>query len=257
MLSVITVSYNNSFGLAKTIKSVLNVLSNNFESYEHIIIDGQSTDDSFSIIRDYSLICNNVKFIVEKDVNLYDAMNKGLSVASGSWVYFLNSGDTIVNAKLWAFIILLTRHVNIPITFQTLQNYKFDFYLWGLNLSQLCNANLIAHQGILVPRVHFKDLFFDVTRVIDADTKWINAVNQSSSSFLPLFMVGCIFDLGGISSNPIKSFGLRGISCVSDFLKVILFLIFNQRLYYRIIYMFKYKYIKIDEVKTVAESYNF
>jgi len=87
-VSIITVVYNN----AKTIKDAIeSVLNQTYKNIEYIVIDGGSTDGTVEIIKSYGGKIN--KFISEKDNGLYDAMNKGISLASGCVVGILNSDD--------------------------------------------------------------------------------------------------------------------------------------------------------------------
>ena len=69
-------------------------------SFEHILVDGASTDQSQSIAKKYKSIMNNVVLFSEKDTGIYNAMNKGLAIASGSHIAFLNSGDTLEHSKV-------------------------------------------------------------------------------------------------------------------------------------------------------------
>jgi glycosyltransferase involved in cell wall biosynthesis len=97
-LSVITVNLNNLIGLKKTMESVIN---QNFSDFEYIVIDGGSTDGSYEIIQqfDYSKI-ENYQWISEKDSGVYEAMNKGIRLAKGEYLLFLNSGDFLVDKKV-------------------------------------------------------------------------------------------------------------------------------------------------------------
>ncbi len=103
-LSVITINRNNAEGLRKTIQSVLSQTNNDFE---YIIIDGASTDGSVDVIKE--LVQNSafnssadvvqrlplqVRWISEPDGGIYNAMNKGIQMASGDYVLFMNSGDS-------------------------------------------------------------------------------------------------------------------------------------------------------------------
>lgn len=91
-LSIISVNLNNSQGLETTLRSVIEQTYNN---YELIIIDGASNDGSLEIIQKYNN--NNSKWISEPDRGIYNAMNKGISLAQGEYCLFLNSGDWFVN----------------------------------------------------------------------------------------------------------------------------------------------------------------
>jgi glycosyltransferase involved in cell wall biosynthesis len=87
-LSIVTINYNNFLGLEKTIQSVVNQTSDDFE---YIVIDGDSNDGSKEIIEKYA---NNISYWVsEPDKGIYDAMNKGILAAKGDFCQFLNSGD--------------------------------------------------------------------------------------------------------------------------------------------------------------------
>lgn len=87
-LSVITINYNNRDGLRKTIESVVNQTCKDFE---YVIIDGGSTDGSVDVIKEYADRINY--WVSEPDNGCYHAMNKGVKVATGEYVIFMNSGD--------------------------------------------------------------------------------------------------------------------------------------------------------------------
>ena len=95
-VSVITINYNHSKQLEATIRSVVGnakMLGNAFEEeVEYIVIDGGSTDSSACVIRRYSEYISY--WVSEADNGIYNAMNKGISVARGEYCLFLNSGDT-------------------------------------------------------------------------------------------------------------------------------------------------------------------
>jgi glycosyltransferase involved in cell wall biosynthesis len=90
LVSIITVVYNSQNLLEKTILSIIN---QTYTNIEYLIIDGASTDKTIDIIKKYET--SITKWISEKDNGLYDAMNKGLKMASGNYVWFINSGDKI------------------------------------------------------------------------------------------------------------------------------------------------------------------
>ena len=94
-LSIITINRNNADGLDKTIQSVI---SQSYEDFEYIVIDGNSTDHSIDIIKKYN---SNINYWVsETDKGIYNAMNKGIAKANGNYVLFLNSGDYLVNSDV-------------------------------------------------------------------------------------------------------------------------------------------------------------
>lgn len=90
-ISIITVSYNSSTTIRGTIESVL---SQCYSNIEYIIVDGLSKDNTVSIIKEYESKFNGrLRWISEKDKGLYDAMNKGLRMATGDVVGIINSDD--------------------------------------------------------------------------------------------------------------------------------------------------------------------
>ena len=91
-VSIITINKNNATGLDKTIRSVIN---QTFKEVEFIIIDGASNDGSIDIIKQNEQ--NVTRWISQTDSGIYNAMNKGIALATGEYVYFLNSGDCFIN----------------------------------------------------------------------------------------------------------------------------------------------------------------
>lgn len=119
LLSIITINYNNAEGLRKTLASVA---SQTYPYIEHIIIDGDSTDNSVEVIREYesslasrlcgvpenargdlgcsSPLASRLKWISEKDSGIYNAMNKGIRMATSEYIQILNSGDMLFDAHV-------------------------------------------------------------------------------------------------------------------------------------------------------------
>lgn len=95
-LSIITINYNNAQGLLKTLNSVL---TQTCLEFEHVIVDGASTDNAVEIIEQYekdATACGiKVTWVSEKDTGIYNAMNKGIRMATGEYIQILNSGDIL------------------------------------------------------------------------------------------------------------------------------------------------------------------
>lgn len=86
-VSIITVCYNSIDTIDKTIQ---NTLKQTYKNFEYILVDGASTDGTLEVIKKYN---DSIHWISEPDNGIYDAMNKGLKIATGEWVLFRNSGD--------------------------------------------------------------------------------------------------------------------------------------------------------------------
>ena len=100
-VSIITVSFNSAKTIAETIESVL---SQNFPEIEYIIVDGNSTDDTVKIIRQYENRIN--KWVSEKDLGMYDAMNKGIAMATGDVIGILNSDDVYIDIYIYYTLLV-------------------------------------------------------------------------------------------------------------------------------------------------------
>lgn len=89
-VSIVTINYNNANGLEKTIKSII---AHSTPLFEYIVIDGNSNDESKEILHHYA---NKIsRWISEPDSGIYNAMNKGIKIANGEYILFINSGDTL------------------------------------------------------------------------------------------------------------------------------------------------------------------
>ena len=96
VFSIITVVYNGESLLPGTMESVFR---QTYPNVEYILVDGASKDNSLKIIQEYAAKMPNLRWISEPDRGLYDAMNKGLRMATGDFVQFLNAGDWLYDAE--------------------------------------------------------------------------------------------------------------------------------------------------------------
>ena len=94
-ISIITINFNDRNGLLRTIKSVV---SQTFNNYEFIIIDGGSKDGSVEVIKEYEDFIDY--WVSEPDKGIYNAMNKGVMKAHGEYCIFMNSADCFCNSDV-------------------------------------------------------------------------------------------------------------------------------------------------------------
>jgi len=199
--SIITVCRNAADTIEETIKSVI---SQSYENYEFIIIDGKSSDKTGDIIKKYENYIT--KYISEKDSGIYDAMNKGVSFAHGDYVFFLNANDVFSKSTVLEEVAEKISVKNPDIIYGDIlaieddrnQVIKFnkvtDWYL---------AQNTICHQATFSK----KDLFekygdYDLKYKIAADYDWLLKMiyrNKISRWYIPLIITK--FSMGGISSN--------------------------------------------------------
>ena len=91
-LSIITINWNDATGLEKTMQSVV---SQTFKEFEYIVVDGASSDNSVEVIKSFELQFAHLSWVSEPDSGIYNAMNKGIRMASGDYIQILNSGDCL------------------------------------------------------------------------------------------------------------------------------------------------------------------
>lgn len=102
-ISLITVCYNAEKTIEETMRSVLSQTEKN---YEYIIVDGKSRDNTLSIVKSYEkLFGNKLKWISEKDNGIYDAMNKGIKLATGDIIGILNADDILAHENVFHQVI--------------------------------------------------------------------------------------------------------------------------------------------------------
>lgn len=97
-ISIITINFNNAAGLKKTLESIKNLKCPDGVELESIVVDGASRDSSLEIIKSYTDTIT--QYVSEPDNGIYDAMNKGIRMASGQWLNFMNSGDVFASVDV-------------------------------------------------------------------------------------------------------------------------------------------------------------
>lgn len=122
LFSIITVVKNDEKNIQKTIESILN---QEFKNFEYIIVDGKSEDSTISLVNKYK---DEIKHIIsENDDGIYFAMNKGAKIASGEFIVYVNSGDTLTSKALKIIQSKINEKPNIDFVFGTVKrNYTKD-----------------------------------------------------------------------------------------------------------------------------------
>ena len=171
LISIITVTYNAESSIERTINSVLN---QDFKNYEFIIVDGNSQDRTLSIINTYRDEISEV--LVERDNGIYDAMNKGLKLANGKFVTFLNSGDYYVNRQVLN-IVSKQLNDNFKLVYgDSILYLENNSYKEELKAKKICSKSIkrdfpVCHQSIFANRSLAK--MYDLKYKIKGDYKWL------------------------------------------------------------------------------------
>lgn len=198
MISVITINLNHAEGLRRTIRS----LPYQKCTFEHIIIDGQSSDHSVEVVKEESP--EETILICEKDGGIYDAMNKGIRLAKGNYLYFLNSGDTLVNIPVFDRINNLSEDEIIFYGDRLVGNEKrLQQFPTSLRLSHLMFNGGIAHQSQFFPKKYFDQYgLYDANERIISDWAWnLTALAIHRLPFRHCGEVVCHYEGGGLSSS--------------------------------------------------------
>lgn len=200
LISIITVNFNNSKGLELTIESVVN---QTLFDFEYIVIDGGSSDESLDIIKRNE---NKISFWVsEKDFGVYHAMNKGIKVAKGKYLLFLNSGDHLFDNDIIRKSILDFHdedivYFNVEIAGN--KTSKIVSYPDELRFSDFYK-NGICHQSAFIKRELFEKYgLYDESLLIVSDWKFfILALFKYNCDYKKVNKTLSTYYLGGISTQ--------------------------------------------------------
>lgn len=208
-LSIITINYNNAAGLKKTLDSVTKQTCTEFE---HIIVDGASTDGSVDEIIAYSQssIANRHKiaWLSEPDTGIYNAMNKGVRMAKGEYTLMLNSGDYLVDAHvieniiplldgtdiIQGNVISIINDVEVVNRGYGKSNISFLDAMGGkfLHQASFCRQELFEKYGM-----------FDESYKINGDTVfYAKCLAFGNASFRYVDVNVAYYDMEGVSADP-------------------------------------------------------
>ena len=203
-ISIITVCYNAAHLLAKTIESVI---EQTYKNIEYIVVDGNSIDDTNEIIRKYR---NDINiYISEPDTGIYDAMNKGIRMATGELLIFLNAGDYFISKNALEFAVAKMNFESADLFFGrfiwndprtqdiVLSDHEWVTYTWDLQESNF------PHPATFYKKHLFKEIgLFDTTYKLGADYDWnMRALIKNKIAFQYMNIATTVFFADGRSNN--------------------------------------------------------
>ena len=200
-LSVITIVYNNVKDIERTMLSILN---QTYSNIEYIVIDGASNDGTLEIIKKYEN--RIVKLISEKDKGIYDAMNKGLALATGDYVLFMNSGDEIYEVETVEKIFATAP--NADIYYGETEMYDENWNSLGrrrhqapeyFNWESFKYGMSISHQAIYIKRSLTEP--YNLQYKYSADIDWIIKIAKKASSIVNTHLYVAKYLVGGMSKK--------------------------------------------------------
>lgn len=200
-LSIITINFNNFFGLQKTVESVTSQTS---QEFEYLVIDGGSTDGSIAYLE--SQTDKITYWVSEPDKGVYNAMNKGIAKATGEYLLFLNSGDHFIDS--FSLQKIQKQLVNEDVIYFDINVVaNGDCYVLEnpavLSFSYLHN-NLPCHQCMFIHQSVFERVgYYDESLKIVADWKLLlQAILKHNVTYRKVDAVFSTFYKDGISSLP-------------------------------------------------------
>lgn len=210
-LSIITVCWNNLKGLKKTADSILS--QTNTSGVEWIVVDGDSDDGTKSFLETHTF--PELNWVSEKDKGLYDAMNKGIRMAKGTYFWFLNAGDTFYETStLEQVLIQLSSGAEVFYGETMLTDTEGkELGLRSeittrkmpeqLSLNSMLGGMVVNHQSVVVKAAICPE--FDLKWKIAADYDWMCKVLKKSQKVVNTGLVLSCFESGGLSSKRKKS----------------------------------------------------
>ncbi len=210
LITIITAVFNDRSGLEATIQSVI---AQSSAHIEHVVIDGGSTDGTLDVIRahDGTLDC----WVSEPDNGIYDAFNKGVRLAKGTWVLFLGAGDLLFDGASidGAVAVLKSASSEVQVAYGRVVRLGVDGMFveeengpWASMRDEWRGGRRVMpqHQGIFERRSFLATHPFDVGYRIVADYK---SFTQAIASHPPLY-IDCVISkvfVGGVSTLPRQS----------------------------------------------------
>jgi glycosyltransferase involved in cell wall biosynthesis len=212
-ISIITAARNGGLVLAKAIRSVA---EQSYPNREYIIIDGASTDGTVNIIKEHLSVVS--KWISEPDGGIYEAFNKGIGLASGDVVYFLNADDYLTDpAVLHDVASVFSRNSDLQIVYgNTLAVDETADYRYtrgkSFTLEDLKTGDMPPHPGFFVKRELIEKIgLFDTQYKIAADFDFIIRCFKAAADQSCYFnRTIAVFSEGGISTDPEKQQLMNG-----------------------------------------------
>ena len=242
ILSIITITKNNVLELKHTIKSIQSQKNFNFE-IDHIVIDGNSSDGTLEFLKS-----KNIRFISESDKGIYDAFNKGLKIAKGDFISFLNSGDVYYESTTLFKVFENLNFESNVIWFKNEHKRKNKVLRQTIVPEWACKILKIMppHQATFLNARLFKNIFYDIDFKIAGDYDFFlkNFNLFKNGKFINLIVV--TQNYGGVSNNGINS-KLKGnieayqsLKKYSKFPKLFLIIKLTYKIYLKCIQIFFY-----------------
>jgi len=198
LISIITVIYNGEEYLEQTIQSVL---GQTYENVEYIVIDGGSTDGTIDIIKKYE---DKIDYWVsEQDEGIYDAMNKGIDVATGAWINFMNAGDTFYDCNTLGNVFEGNDFERVDVIYGDVRHIceNYSFFKKSVSIKNVEYKNPFCHQSSFVSSQYHKKCKFSLNYKLIADYVFFYEAYKKKKNFKQVNMIISKFLRNGISNQ--------------------------------------------------------
>jgi glycosyltransferase involved in cell wall biosynthesis len=192
LISIVTVVFNDVKHIEDTIKSVVKQA---YKNIEYIVIDGGSNDGTLDILRKYE---DRIDYCVsESDEGIYDAMNKGIALANGKWINFMNAGDCFDHSLVLKNMSKGFMQDHVLVSGHVALFYEETF------IETYGNQSIVPHQAAFFRTSEMKRLRFDLRYKILSDGELLSRMKCSEGfSALYIDIKVANFYLGGIGNHP-------------------------------------------------------
>jgi glycosyltransferase involved in cell wall biosynthesis len=218
-ISIVTVTWNSAKTIEETLQSLYSQSLFKKGGVEHIVIDGGSTDATLNILRQYS---KNIALLVsEPDNGLYDAMNKGIALSSGSVIGILNSDDLYYDSNVLEWVLDSFKKEDVDLVYADLEyfsNFRANKIVRKYRSNQFSPARLSyglmpAHPTVFAKKTIYERFgAFDSSFKIAGDFDWVARIFKSQQiSYYYSSKILVRMRAGGISNNKIKNLNLKNM----------------------------------------------
>ncbi len=199
-ISIITVNLNNCSGLRRTFDSIANQA---YQEFEFVVIDGNSTDGSIDVIKSAGNLITKV--LIEPDIGVYNAMNKGIKLATGDYIIFLNSGDHFYDNQSLTLAVKQLNNQDLVCFDIAVTGQGKDYIKQhpdSISLGYMLQDTL-AHQAVFIKRALFESIgLYDESLKIAADWKFfLDVLLRAEASYLAIHQTITQYYLDGISAT--------------------------------------------------------
>lgn len=203
-LSIVTVAFNDLAALSRTRASIE---ARGGVELEHIVVDGGSSDGTVPYLES---VGGKVRWVSERDLGPYDAMNKGARMAAGTWVLFLNAGDTLARPQSLPELMARAAAGGADIIYG---DHWFNGKLRGCETLEALHTRLErgdmrgwlrghpCHQSVIARTELLREHPFDLSYRIAADFHWMERMRQLGARSVRVPGATCVYEAGGLSSR--------------------------------------------------------